>query len=179
MPSSKYEWAKGIVDFSSDDAKNLMSLRPIVEEYAPKVTDAFYDMLLSRPETAQKIDGRVDALKTTHKAYLLQLVGGEYGQQYFNSRLIIGKVHVVQGIEPHWVESIMSVIRSAVVSAMCLAIEDREELAAKTASWIKICDLDLLVINFAYAEERLDRLSKFTGMSRVLIENVINAPPRK
>ena len=34
-------------------------------------------------------------------------------------------------------------------------------------------DLDLLVINLAYGEERLERLTRFTGMSRKLIERCI------
>ena len=35
----------------------------------------------------------------------------------------------------------------------------------------------MLLINMAYADERLERLSSFTGMKRTLIENIIRIPP--
>ena len=45
--------------------------------------------------------------------------------------------------------------------------------AEQMVSFIKILDLDLLIINMAYGEERLNRLAKFTGMSRKLLEKCI------
>ncbi len=36
-----------------------------------------------------------------------------------------------------------------------------------------LLDIDLMVINFAYAAERIDRLCNFTGMSKKLIERCI------
>jgi hypothetical protein len=38
---------------------------------------------------------------------------------------------------------------------------------------VKILDIDLMIINLAYSQETIDRLSKFTGMSRKLIERCI------
>ena len=48
-------------------------------------------------------------------------------------------------------------------------------LSRKFASYCKIIDLDLILINLAYNEERLDRLSAVTGMRRNLIENLVKA----
>ena len=49
-------------------------------------------------------------------------------------------------------------------------------IEGKLAAFTKICDLDLLVINLSYGEDRLDRLTEFTGMKRTLIENIIRIP---
>ena len=72
----------------------------------------------------------------------------------------------------------MSVIRAGMLKAMASEISDPAELASKASSFIKLCDLDLAIINLAYSEERLDRFSEFTGMKRRLIENVITMPKR-
>jgi len=46
-------------------------------------------------------------------------------------------------------------------------------VATRHASVLKILDIDLMVINFAYAAERIDRLCYFTGMSKKLIARCI------
>jgi hypothetical protein len=38
---------------------------------------------------------------------------------------------------------------------------------------IKILDIDLMIINLAYSQETIDRLSSFTGMSKKLIERCV------
>lgn len=174
----QFNWAKTFIGFTDADAENLASLSELVAEKGPGITDQFYAVLQATAETASKVEGRVDALKKTHKRYLGELVAGDYGEGYFRSRVKIGEVHVAQGIEPHWVEAVMSIIRAQLIALVATHESDPEARAAKCRSVISICDLDLLLINFAYAEERLDRLTNFTGMSRRLLENVINMPPK-
>ncbi|MEZ4468482.1 MAG: protoglobin domain-containing protein [bacterium] len=176
---SQFEWAKDFVGFTAQDAAQLVELGSLIADHGGTVTDYFYEVLGRVPETAKVIEGRVDALKRTHGVYMRQLVAGDYGEAYFESRIKVGKVHVVQGIEPHWVEAVMSIIRTQLIGLISEHYADAAERAAKSQALLRICDLDLLLINFAYAEERLDRLSKFTGMGRRLIENVIKMPPRK
>ena len=57
-------------------------------------------------------------------------------------------------------------------------ITDPEQLKALTGSLLKVLDLDLAIINLSYQEDRLDRLSDFTGMKRALIENIIKIPKK-
>lgn len=169
----EFEALKRFVDFTDADAANLKALAPVVEAHGPRITDHFYETLGAVEETAKIIEGRVEALKKTHKQYMVELTGGDYGEAYFERRSRIGQVHVVMGIDPRFVEGVMSTIRVGMLEAMAGEIADSAELAAKSGSFIKLCDIDLAIINMAYAEERLDRFSEFTGMSRRLIENVI------
>lgn len=178
VTSQEFEALKRFVEFSDADAQNLISLAPIVERHGPAITDHFYDTLGTVEETAKVIAGRVDALKKTHRRYLAELCAGDYGDAYFEGRARIGQVHVAMGIDPRFVEGVMSTIRTGMLLALANEISDPAELAAKTASFVKLCDLDLAIINLAYGEERLDRFSKFTGMSRRLIENVIKMPAK-
>lgn len=169
---------KDFVGFTEVDAANLVALAPLVAKYGPKVTDDFYARLAAVPETAKFIEGRVDALKKTHAQWMSSLVGGDYGEAYFQSRWRVGMAHVRIGLDTHWVEGVMSFIRTSVANAIAQDIKDPVELASKVASFTKICDLDLLIVNLSYSEDRLDRLSNFTGMKRNLIENIIRLPPK-
>ncbi len=172
-----FEQLKRFVSFDHADVANLRELAPHIARVGPTLTDRFYEVLGAEPATARIIEGRVDALKETHRQWLLDLVAGDYGEDYFWSRVRIGQVHVVQDLTPAWVEAVMSLIRTQAIRALANEFPDTVEFADSLASFIKICDLDMLVINLAYADERLERLSGFTGMKRTLIENIIRIPP--
>lgn len=177
-PLELYERLKVFVGFGTPDVENLVTLQPVVAKHGPSITDAFYSRLGDMPETAKFIGGRVDALKGTHKSWMLSLVGGEYGKDYLESRWRIGHAHVRIGLDAYWVEGVMSFIRTSVVEAIGREITDPAEVARKSASFVKACDLDMLVINLSYAEDRLERLTAFTGMKRALIENIIRIPKK-
>lgn len=164
---------KDFIGFEESDADNLRALAPIFERHGPTLTDAFYAKLALVPETARLIDGRVDALKQTHAQWMRELFAGEYGDAYFERRWKIGLTHVRVGVPPHYVEAVVSFLRTESEHALKGEFSDPAALVAHHASLVKILDLDLMIINLAYAEERVDRLCSFTGMSRKLIERCI------
>ncbi|MCA9660194.1 MAG: hypothetical protein KC486_17750 [Myxococcales bacterium] len=167
-----YEGLKSFLDFGDADAENLKSLGPIMETHGKTLTDRFYEKLAGVPETARLIEGRVDALKQTHARWMSELFAGDYGEGYFHSRWKIGLTHVKVGVPPHYVEAVVSFLR--VESEHVLSKElTGDDIANKHGSLTKILDLDLMIINLAYAFERVDRLCQFTGMSRKLIERCI------
>ena len=175
-PFELFERLKAFLTFDDRDVENLKSLAGLVERHGPAITDAFYERLAANPNTAPLIEGRVDALKRTHRAWLASLVGGDYGREYLAARWRIGLAHVRVGLEPWWVESVMSFIRSSVLSAIAKETADVGEVARKHNSFVKACDLDLLIINLSYGDDRLARVSEFTGMKRSLLENIIRLP---
>ncbi|MDP2316946.1 MAG: protoglobin domain-containing protein [Pseudomonadota bacterium] len=164
---------KSFLDFGDTDIANLASLGPVFAEHGGKITDEFYEILDRYPETAKLLVGRIDALKTTHKRYLGELFAGDYGETYFQNRMRVGHTHVRVGLDPYFVEAVMSFLRTAGMLTIRGAFADPAQATALTASYMKVLDLDLLVINLAYSEERLSRLTKFTGMSRKLLETCI------
>lgn len=164
------------LSFDTEDAKNLRSLLPVVEKHGPGITDRFYERLGQNGDTAKHIAGRVDALKATHREWMRTLVGGDYGDEYLISRWRIGQVHVRVGLDPFWVEAVMSFIRTEMLTAIAKEVTSPEEAAIKYASFCKACDLDIIIINLSYSEDRLDRITDFTGMKRGLVENIIRLP---
>lgn len=168
----RYEQFKRFIGFAGDDRDRFLELGPLFARVGPGITDRFYDALGQYPETAEMIAGRVDLLKTTHARWMAGLFAGDYGEAYANERLRIGRTHVRVGLDPAWVEGVMSMLRTEGMRAISEEYPTGGA-AERAASYVRVLDLDLFIINFAYGEERLDRLSRFTGMKRVLIENVI------
>lgn len=174
-----FDAIKKFVGFGDSDAATLEGIAPWVDEHGPAITDVFYATILDTPTVAKFVEGRVEHLKKTHIQWMRELVGGTYGDAYFESRWRIGEAHVRIGLDPIWVDGTMSLIRAQALSRLADNDDDRGRVTAATGSLIKACDLDLAIINLAYAEDRLSRLSEFTGMKRALIENVIRLPKKK
>ena len=177
--STVFGAVKRFIGFDAGDIDNLRALAPIFAADGPALTDAFYERLGAEPTTAALIAGRVDALKATHARWMAGLFAGEYGDDYLADRLRIGQVHVRVGVPPWWVEAVFSFLRGAGVDLLDRRVPDPERRGALICSFFRILDLDLLLINLAYGEERLDRLCAFTGMSRTLLERCVDGGRRK
>lgn len=175
----RFETQKRFIGFSEIDVGNLVALSPIFQRRGAAITDSFYEVLGHLSDTARFIEGRVEHLKQTHARWMMGLFAGSYGQEYVAERLRIGQAHVRVGLDPAWVEGVMSLLRVEGMVAICDEIADKHTAAAQVRSYLRILDLDLFVIGHAYAQERLERLSSFTGMNRRLIENVIRMAGKK
>lgn len=73
----------------------------------------------------------------------------------------------------------MNVVRARLLEAIAGEVGEARRAAELQASVVRILDLDLAIINLSYQEDRLDRLSTFTGMKRALIENIIRIPKKQ
>lgn len=168
-----YSEIRDFVGFGDDDAARLRGLGPVFEKHGPAITDRFYAALGAWPRTAAIIEGRVDRLKQTHVRWLGSLFAGEYGVPFFEAQYRIGQVHVAQKINPEFVEAVTTHLRNEGLAAILAERTEAEVVRQDYGSLVKVLDLCLLVINLAYADERLDRMASVTGMSRALIENLI------
>jgi hypothetical protein len=165
---------KAFVGLDAADARRLAELGPLMTPHQARITDAFYAKLAEHPPTAKLIDGRVDQLKKTHAVWFAELFCGEYDRAYFDRRWRIGLAHVRIGLDPYWVEAVMSLIRSLAAEVMAGMADE----VARRAALLKVLDLDVMVINLSYQDDRLDRLTTFTGLKRPLIENIIRLPKK-
>lgn len=179
MSIENYEEIKGFIGFTDDTARLLVGLGPVFEKHGAAITERFYATLGSNEKTAALVEGRVDKLKTTHGAWMKSLFAGEYGEAYYESRVRIGNAHVVQNIPPHFVEAVFNAIRTDGVAAIGEEMADSPDRVASERAFITILDIDLLLINLTYAEERISRLTQFTGFSRKLIERCITQGSKK
>lgn len=178
-PYQTYEDMRQFLSFDEDDVARLQRLAPVFEKHGPAITEAFYDALLAYPKTATIVEGRVDALKKTHIRWMGTLFEGEYGKPFFEAQYRVGEVHVAQDIHPEFVEGVTTSLRLGGRRAIAAELGSTEEAALAYDSLVKILDLALLTINLAYQDERLSRISGFTGMSRKLLENIVRHGGKK
>ena len=92
------------LEIGSEDARNLESLKPVLEKHADSVVAAFYRHLLSFEETHRLLaDPDVKSrLLVAQREYLLSLADAPIDAEYFASRRAIGVTHMRVGLEPRW-----------------------------------------------------------------------------
>jgi len=172
--SAIFQEIKDFIGFTDDDVVSLREIAPIFAVHGAAITDMFYVKLARDPEQSKLIEGRVDTLKRTHNRWMGELFVGEYGEAYFNDRWRIGLTHVRVGVKPWWVEAVTSFLRTEGLGLLTNEIADPGQRTRSVQALVKILDIDLMIINLAYSQETIDRLSQFTGMSRKLIERCVS-----
>jgi len=90
-----WDTQKEFFGFTVQDAEYLKQLHPIAISYADEIVEELYNHLLRYEEARRffKDEQVLERLKSAQKNYFLELTTGEYGKQYFNSRIKIGMTH--------------------------------------------------------------------------------------
>lgn len=161
--------------FCSEDMERLKSMGPLIAPHIPELTDSFYRQLAADPLTGPYIEGRVEQLKLTHRQWLNELFAGDYGSGFVQRQEQIGRTHVNARIPPLFVAASMSFLRSAfpkLIEDKC-ADQTARGFGACLGSILRLLDFCQFLIDRAYEEDRLRRLTDATGMSRRLLENLV------
>jgi rsbT co-antagonist protein RsbR len=96
----KWEDQKRFFCFTEKDAQLLSELNAIAQVFADEVVDEFYDHLLQYDEARVFLNDEqtVARLKKTQKKYFLELTSGDYGKEYYDSRIQVGITHQKIGL---------------------------------------------------------------------------------
>ena len=164
---------KTFVGFSEQDRHNLVKLKPTFHYQIPLIAEEIHGALKRVPTTAELIRGKSKGLKNSHIHWMNRLFEGNYDEDYFKDRRAIGISHVNIKLPPHFVEGIMSHVRSRAFEIILENQPDPKQVTDEYDSILKILDLDLLIINCAYRDERMARIFKITGISPPLVERLI------
>jgi rsbT co-antagonist protein RsbR len=91
---------KRFLEFDDSDAERLAGTYDLTREHVDEVIGAFYDHLLSFPETAAFFrDPRLlEHVKERQKEYFIRLTQGDYEQDYVADRLRLGSIHEKIGL---------------------------------------------------------------------------------
>src|SRR6266496_158744 len=106
--------------FSDEDAELLKALRPVAEANKERMADEFYDHLLEIPETASflKEDLLRKRLRMTHQEWFTELFSGNYDNAYYHNLQRVGQVHVRIGLNAHFVNASMNIVRHFVIELL-------------------------------------------------------------
>jgi hypothetical protein len=168
-----YATMRAFLDLADADAGRLAGFLPRIEARLPEITDRFYAMLGRQEELQPLLEGRLEALKRTHVAWLRGLFCGRYDDGYFAEQLRVGLAHVRVNLDSMWVDAVMSTLRRELHAAVLEASGSQEEATEVYGSLLKVIDLSLMTINMAYNENRMNVLHDVTGMPKALIERLI------
>ena len=151
---------KGHYLFTEEEAAVLKSLLPIAEANRQRMIDDFYDYLLGLPETAAFLqdDQVLKRLKVSHGSWFINLFRGVYDNQYLHNLQRTGHIHVAIGLNAHYVNAAMQVVRRFTVGMIRENFPDREERRRKTEAVEKIIDINLDIMTAAYIEEELKKV---------------------
>ncbi len=159
--SESLETRLAFLDLGPADRERLDALRPLLEEKADEMVDAFYAHLLTFPETrAFLADSSVrDRLLLSQRAYLLSLCDAELNDDYVRDRREIGRTHVRVGLEPRWYFGAYSLYYSILAPAISDFFHGaREDAEPALISLQKILMLDAQLAMEAYVEGREQNL---------------------
>lgn len=145
--------------FSDEEADTLRSLLPIAEESRARMIDELYDHFLGIPEIAAFLQDEqlLKRLKLSHGVWFVNLFLGVYDNKYLHDLQLIGQVHVRIGLNAHFVNAAMQVVRRFAVGMIRENFTDREERRTKTEAMEKILDMNLDIITASYIEEELKK----------------------
>ncbi len=146
--------------FTDDDALLLKELQPLAREYKERLADEFYDYLLGMPETASLIkdEATLKRLKATHQSWFIGLFSGVYDNQTLHMLQRIGHAHVRVGLNAHFVNSSMYVIRQFALNMIQEHYADREERRSMRIALEKMLDINLDIMTASYREEELKKV---------------------
>jgi len=146
--------------FTEEDAALLQELAPLMAANADRAADEFYDFLLGMPETAAFLqdEALLHRLKKTHKDWFSTLFSGSYDNQYMHKLQRIGLAHVRVGLNAHYVNVSMNLVRRFLIELLQEQYPDIEERRKYRNAVEKIVDINLDIMSASYQEEELKKV---------------------
>ncbi len=152
-----------LMDVTAEEKNALATVKEQAQALAPELVDAFYKRILAHPNTAEYVAGMVDHLRNTLQDWFVQLFSGEYGPEYVQSRLAIGKTHVRIGLPVRYPLAMMDVL---IEYGEKVAVHSPQPDLATTA-FRKLAALDIAIFNQAYENTQLQHLAEMVGNERL------------
>ncbi len=151
---------KSHYQFTDEEAETLRALLPVAERNRELMIDVFYDYLLGIADTAEFLQDEEmqEKLRKSHGDWFVSLFRGVYDNQYLHDLQRVGRIHVKIGLNAHFVNAAMQVVRRFAVGMIRENFPDREERRKNTEAIEKILDLNLDIITASYIEEELKKV---------------------
>ena len=149
------------LNLTPSDLELLAELRPILEEHAEALVDAFYRHLLSFPDTRKLLgDPEIrERLLHAQREYLLSLAGPTLDDAFVKGRRQIGETHKRVGLEPRWYLGAYALYLSILVPVVHEAYQHDSRKACNTIVALqKLLSLDTQIAMEAYIDRQQQEL---------------------
>ncbi len=163
--SEDLELRLGYLELGPSDLERLAALRPLFEERADELVDAFYHRLLSFPPTRQLLSDPAVRVRlvSTQRDYLLSLTDPTIDDAYVAHRRMIGETHERIGLEPRWYLGAYALYLSLLIPLVYENhVHDPVEASRTIVSLQKRLTLDAQIAMEAYIDYQQRQLQYFT-----------------
>ena len=161
------------------ESATLTGLAPLVVPRLDGVTDRFYERLQSIPEAAVFVEGRLDSLRRTHRAWLEKLFSGSYDAGYAAEMYRVGEAHVEVRLPLEFMAGATTLIMDALIEVLEDVCRDRDHLAESSRAVNAVLGYSLMIMQESYhatsLANQLTRFLRVTGMSRDLFNNLASS----
>ncbi len=156
-------------NFTPEDAERLLALKPLMEERTGEVMESLHEWIMGSKATARFFteESRQRHVFEAIRIWFLGLFSGNYDSRYYERLIRIGVVHVKSGVEAHFMNRAVSVVRNICVRIICCSEEpDAPEVLI---SFEKLLDINLDVITSSYIEEEIRTYSPMYKVKSALV----------
>lgn len=159
-------------NFTGEDEKNLIALRPLMESKVEKVMESLHFWIMNTRETSSYFTEESSKVHvfTELKRWFLDLFSGQYDNKYYERLIRIGTVHVKRGVDAHYVNRAINIVRNSCIEIIHEINEPAEDIIKKTISFEKILDINLDIITSSYIEEEIKSYSPVYKVKTTLID---------
>jgi rsbT co-antagonist protein RsbR len=170
---------RAFCELTDEDLARLKSLRGFAEKHTTEVVDAFYDLLLSHPETRKFFpdEATIRRVKRTQSEYFLGLFDGRCDLAYVEDRLRVGAVHERIGLAPKWYLAAYRKYLDLLREKLYASLPPVEAAAAYT-SVQKIVFFDVTLAIDTYIAANIETLQRHQAALRELSTPVIRVHDR-
>lgn len=159
-------------NFTSDDEQRLMRMKPVMEAHAEEIGGALNSYIMSTKIGASLLaeDIRKAHLFESQKSWYLAMFEGKYDNKYYEGLIKIGVVHVKKGVDAHYLNRAVNIIRNLGLDILYNQKDSEEEIIANILAFEKILDINLDVMTSSYIEEEIKSYSSIYRIKSTLID---------
>jgi signal transduction histidine kinase len=166
-----YQELQQYVGWTEEDARRVHSVAESLAPHFPALIDDFYAEIERHPDARKVITGgtaQIERLKGTLLGWLAELFAGRYEQEYVARRWRVGWRHVEIGLDQVYTNVALSRLRRGLLRTLEFhGPADQGEAMAVRRSLNTLLDLDLAIIEDAYAVEYAARLQRSERLAAI------------
>ncbi len=157
--------------FTDEDVRALVSVRQLMIEQAGRAMGRVDEWIQNLPESAKlfRDEAQKKHVAAMRQQWFIDLFSGVYDSKYLEKLIRIGQAHVKFGVEAHFMNRTISMVRTLCIEILHHNIEDDEERTRIFISIEKILDISLDVITSSYIEEELRNYSPAYRVKNLLV----------
>jgi uncharacterized membrane protein (DUF373 family) len=142
--------------FTKEDEERLLRLKPFMEKRVDRVVESLYQWINSTNvvKSVFKNESLIKHVMKLVREWFINLFSGKYDNFYYDTLIKIGQRHEKVGVESHFMNRAINIIRNACIDILFEEIEysEREKYIISVN---KILDMNLDIITSSYLEEEV------------------------